>query len=87
MKITDVRWTPAFIPIEAPLRYAFGAHPGFSRIVVGVHTDERLVGLSECYGGASREGQLAERRPSLIGEDPFQLERIRWKLAAQSYAR
>jgi len=48
MKITDVRWTPAFIPIEAPLRYAFGALPGFLRIVVGVHTDERLVGLAGC---------------------------------------
>ncbi len=82
MKITDVRWTPAFIPIEAPLRYAFGSHPGFSRIIIEVHTDEGLVGLGECYGGASREGQLAEMRPMLIGEDPFQLERIRWKLAA-----
>lgn len=82
MKITDVRWTPAFVPIEAPLRYAFGSHPGFSRIIVEVVTDEGLVGLGECYGGASREGQLAEMRSLLIGEDPFQLERIRWKLAA-----
>lgn len=82
MKITDLRWTPAFIPIEAPLRYAFGSHPGFSRIIVEVQTDEGLTGLGECYGGASREGQLAEMRSLLIGEDPFQLERIRWKLAA-----
>jgi len=82
VKIVDVRWTPAFIPIEAPLRYAFGSHPGFSRIVVEVITDDGLIGLGECYGGASREGQLAEMRPLLIGEDPFQLERIRWKLAA-----
>lgn len=84
MKITDVRWTPAFIPIEAPLRYAFGAHPGFSRTIVEVVTDEGLVGLGECYGGASREGQLAEMKPLLVGEDPMQLERIRWKLAAPS---
>ncbi len=84
MKISDVRWTSVFIPIEAPLRYAFGSHPGFSRIIVEVHTDEGLVGLGECYGGASREGQLMELRPLLIGEDPFQLERIRWKLAAPS---
>jgi glucarate dehydratase len=84
MQITDVRWTPAFIPIEAPLRYAFGSHPGFSRIIVEVVTDAGLIGLGECYGGASREGQLAEMRPLLIGEDPFQLERIRWKLAAPS---
>jgi glucarate dehydratase len=82
MKITKVKWTPAFIPIEAPLRYAFGAHPGFSRIIVEVETDEGLVGLGECYGGASREGQLAEMGPLLVGEDPFQMERIRWKLAA-----
>lgn len=82
MKIVDVRWTPAFIPIEAPLRYAFGSHPGFSRIIVEVITDEGLVGLGECYGGASREGQLAEMRPLLLGEDPMQLEHIRWKLAA-----
>jgi glucarate dehydratase len=82
MRITEVRWTPAYIPIEAPLRYAFGSHPGFSRIIVEVLTDEGLIGLGECYGGASREGQLAEMRPQLIGEDPFNLERIRWKLAA-----
>ncbi len=82
MKITDVRWTEAFIPIEAPLRYAFGSHPGFSRIIVEVLTDDGITGLGECYGGASRLGQLAEMRPLLIGEDPMQLERIRWKLAA-----
>lgn len=82
MKIVDVRWTPAFIPIEAPLRYAFGSHPGFSRIIIEVETDDGVIGLGECYGGASREGQLSEMKPLLIGEDPFQLERIRWKLAA-----
>lgn len=84
MKITDVRWTPAFIPIEAPLRYAFGSHPGFSRTIIEIDTDEGITGLGECYGGASRIGQLAEMRPLLIGEDPMKLERIRWKLAAPS---
>lgn len=84
MKIQDVRWTPAFIPIEAPLRYAYGAHPGFSRLVIEVETDDGLVGLGECYGGASREGQLREMRSLLIGEDPFQLERIRFKLSSPS---
>ncbi len=84
MKIRDLRWTSAFIPIEAPLRYAFGAHPGFSRLVIEVDTDEGLTGLGECYSGASREGQLEEMRSLLIGEDPFQLERIRWKLSSPS---
>jgi glucarate dehydratase len=84
MKITDVRWTPAFIPIEAPLRYAFGSHPGFSRIVIEIDTDEGITGLGECYSGASRSGQLAEMKPLLMGEDFMNLERIRWKLAAPS---
>lgn len=84
MKITDVRWTPAFIPIEAPLRYAFGSHPGFSRIIIEVDTDEGITGLGECYSGASRAGQLAELKPLLIGQDPMNLERIRWKVAMPS---
>jgi len=84
MKITNVRWTPVFIPIEAPLRYAYGSHPGVSRLVIEVETDEGLTGLGECYSGPSREGQLAEMRPLLIGEDPFQLERLRWKLSSPS---
>lgn len=84
MKITDIRWTRAFIPIEAPLRYSVGSHPGFSRIVIEVDTDEGLTGLGECYTGNAREGQLADLKPLLIGEDPMNLERLRWKLAAPS---
>jgi glucarate dehydratase len=84
MKITDVRWTPAFIPIEAPLRYAFGSHPGFSRIIIEVDTDEGITGLGECYSGTGRLGQLAEMKPLLLGEDPMNGERIRWKLGAPS---
>jgi glucarate dehydratase len=82
VKIVDLVYTPVFVPIEAPLRYSQGAHPGFSRIIVQLKTDEGLVGLGECYGGKAREGQLEEFRASLRGEDPFQLERIRWKLAS-----
>ncbi len=82
MKIVDLEYTPVFVPIEAPLRYSQGAHPGFSRIIVQLKTDEGQIGLGECYGGKGREGQLEEFRASLIGEDPFQLERIRWKLGS-----
>src|SRR3984885_12813610 len=84
MKITDVRWTAAFIPIAAPLRYSVGSHPGFSRIVIEVETDDGITGLGECYSGASRAGQLADLKPLLIGEDPMNLQRIRWKVAAPS---
>lgn len=84
MKITDIRWTTAFIPIEAPLRYSVGSHPGFSRTIIEIDTDEGITGLGECYGGASRTGQLTDLKPLLIGEDPMNLERLRWKLAAPS---
>src|SRR5258708_10038091 len=80
MKITDVRWTPAFIPIESPLRYAFGAHPGFSRIIIEVQTDEGLVGLGECYGGSPPGGRTAgvrafflRRQPDAIGKNCLEL--------------
>src|SRR5258708_22252763 len=80
MKITDVRWTPAFIPIESPLRYAFGAHPGFSRIIIEVQTDEGLVGLGECYGGFRPGGGtggggafLFCREPPPHGRNPLEL--------------
>lgn len=84
MKITNIRWTRAFIPIEAPLRYSIGSHPGFSRTIIEVETDEGITGLGECYTGNSREGQLADLKPLLIGEDPMNLERIRWKIATPS---
>ena len=82
MKITDLRYTPVYLPLTNPLVYSQGAHAGFSRIIVELETDEGLVGLGECYGGKAREGQLEEYRQALIGEDPFNLERIRWKLAS-----
>ncbi|HWA96012.1 MAG TPA: enolase C-terminal domain-like protein [Terracidiphilus sp.] len=84
MKITNIRWTQAFVPIEAPLRYSLGSHPGFSRIIIEIDTDEGITGLGECYGGTSHIGQLEELRPHLIGMDPMNLERIRWKVATPS---
>ena len=85
MRIVDLQYTPVFVPIDAPLRYSHGAHPGFSRLIVQLKTDEGLVGLGECYGRRAHEAQLDEFRASLIGEDPFQLERIRWKLCPPGF--
>ena len=82
MRITDLRATPVFVPIKAPLIYSQGSHPGFSRIIVEVETDEGITGLGECYGGAAREAKLNEYRDALVGEDPLQLERLRWKMGS-----
>ena len=79
MKIVDLEYTPVFVPIEAPLRYSQGAHPGFSRIIVQLKTDEGLVGLGECYGGqgarrsTGRIPRLAPRRgPISTGAHPLE---------------
>lgn len=89
MKITEVRITPAAIPITAPLLHSWGVHPGFGRVVVEIDTDEGITGLGECSLSPSRaqEEVLKSFVPLLIGEDPFNAERIRAKLAAPFYVR
>ncbi len=82
IRITDLRVTPVFVPIKAPLVYSQGTHPGFSRLIVEIDTDAGITGLGECYSGAARAGQLTEFRSALIGEDPMRLERLRWKLGS-----
>src|SRR2546426_11345868 len=80
MKIVDLEYTPVFFPIEAPLRYSQGAHPGFSRIIVQLKTDEGLIGLGECYGGKSWAGQWEEFRASRVAEGHFLPQRLRSEL-------
>jgi glucarate dehydratase len=90
MKITDLRVTPVAIPLSQPLLHAWGVHPGFGRIVVQVFTDDGLVGLGECSltpSGRQMEEVLKSCRPLVLGEDPFDLERLRWKIAQPFYVR
>ncbi|MFA5786928.1 MAG: enolase C-terminal domain-like protein [Actinomycetota bacterium] len=89
MKITAVRITPAGIPITMPLLHSWGVHPGFGRIIVEIDTDEGITGLGECSLSPSRaqEEVLKAFVPLLIGEDPFNIERIKVKLAAPFYVR
>lgn len=82
-RISDVRATTVAVPLEAPLRHANGVHPGyFVRTLLEVETDAGLIGLGEVGGGGnSAAGAFAALRPVLLGEDPYQLERLRWKCA------
>ena len=81
MKIVDIRPTTVAIPLEAPLRYAQGVHPGrLIRTIVEVDTDEGITGLGEIGGsGASSDLLIAGLRERLLGQDPLQPERLRWK--------
>jgi glucarate dehydratase len=80
MKITDVRATTVAIPLEAPLRYAQGVHPGrLIRTLVEVDTDEGVTGLGEIGGsGASSDALIAALRDRLLGHDPMRPEHLRW---------
>jgi glucarate dehydratase len=82
MKITDIIAHTVTVPLEAPLRHSNGVHWGrFVRTVVEVHTDEGIIGWGE-MGGGGESAQLAFQglKPYLVGHDPFELERLRFKI-------
>src|SRR3990170_4488907 len=90
MKTTDLKATPVAIPLAAPLLHAWGTHVGFGRLIVQVYTDEGIVGLGECSltpGGRQIEEVVNSCRRLIVGEDPFNLERLRWKIAVPFYVR
>ncbi|NEE04184.1 enolase C-terminal domain-like protein [Phytoactinopolyspora halotolerans] len=74
MKITEVEAVEVTVPIEAPLRFAYGVHLAFTRTLVKMHTDEGYVGLGET--AASKEQVERLSRP-ILGQNPFDLEVIR----------
>ena len=90
MKITELKVTPLAIPLATPLLHAWGTHVAFGRLIVQVYTDEGIVGLGECSltpSGRQMEEVLNSCRPLVVGEDPFNLERLRWKIAVPFYIR
>jgi glucarate dehydratase len=72
MKITAIRATPVNLPLEAPYIWALGEHPGFSKTVVEVETDQGLTGLGEApsHGEAAVIDALAKR---LVGTDALDI--------------
>ena len=90
MQIADLLVTPVAIPVEAPLLHAWGRHLGFGRVIIQVVADNGLVGLGETTltpSGRQMEEVLKSCRPLILGEDPFSLERLRWKIANPFYVR
>lgn len=76
MKIVDVKATPVYVEMEAPLRWSMGAEPGTTRTVIELITDEGITGIGETYGGASTVRRIEESRPLFIGMDPFELQSL-----------
>lgn len=90
MKITKVEALPITIPYYRPYTVATGTAKLGQHVITKIHTDEGIVGLGETAHivpdrtGESQENiTLAIRHrlgPMLIGEDPFDIDRIMGKL-------
>lgn len=84
MKITNIKARTLLIPIEAPTRHSYGSPDSFVRSIVELETDEGITGLGETFGWIN-DGSFLAVRDLLIGEDPFNLEKIRVQISQRGY--
>jgi L-alanine-DL-glutamate epimerase-like enolase superfamily enzyme len=92
VRITDVSTIKLRYPMPVPMADAIHYMPERAALLVQVETDERRTGLGECaaYGGSLESMErivLDDLRPSLIGEDPFRVERLWNRMAHRSHQR
>jgi L-alanine-DL-glutamate epimerase-like enolase superfamily enzyme len=87
MKITKIECIPVSIPFVKPIVMSGGAAKGADAVVLKIHTDEGITGVSETgdtslwYMGESQDSILYNiinvfGPQILLGEDPFNIERI-----------
>ncbi len=81
MKITGVRATPVYVPMNHPLRWSFGVEPGLTRVIVELLTDDGLVGLGESNGGKDLRTAVMDCQPLFVGLDPLEVSRIAKRFA------
>ncbi len=84
MKITTLRSRVVAIPIEAPTRHSYGSPTHYIRTIIELSTDDDITGLGETHGTIS-PAMLDGVRHLLIGEDPFDLEKIRLRISQRGY--
>jgi muconate cycloisomerase len=88
MRITNVKPIPLNIPISHKRYLGIGPLPSIENILIKVYTDEGIIGLGEAspwevFGESSKSIQATLTNyliPSIIGEDPFAIERIMNKM-------
>lgn len=90
MKITDIEAIPYQIPYKRPLKFASGEVHAADHVLVRIHTDGGLIGVSDTpprpytYGETQQSIVSVIRdvfRPQLIGKDPRAREQIRGVLS------
>jgi L-alanine-DL-glutamate epimerase-like enolase superfamily enzyme len=93
MKITRVETKILEIPVRSPYVFSHGVLKAFSNVLVWVYTDQGITGVGESSfvpgGGVSEETPESCKplidqylAPTLMGEDPFDLESIHMKMDA-----
>lgn len=92
MRITDVTTIKLCYRMPIPMADAIHYMPERSALLVLVHTDGGITGLGEAaaYGGYLESTEalvLGELRQTLIGQDPFRIERLWSQMAARSHQR
>ncbi len=91
MRITKVESKIVTIPVRTPYVTSYGVLKAFSNVLVWISTDEDVVGIGESAyvgGGPVREETPESTKPlidlylapAIIGEDPFDIERIHEKM-------
>ena len=85
MKITKVIATIVNIPRRRALKTVYGVSPTTNTVVVQVLTNEGITGIGQTVAPAPWGGDTAEAikitieaylQPTLLGEDPFNIERL-----------
>ena len=86
MKIVDLRSTIAALQRRRPLKTSYGGESQSTEtVVVQIYTDEGTTGIGQTTTGAPYYGDSIEAikasidkylRPALLGEDPFDIERL-----------
>jgi len=79
MLIQELKATTVSVPFTEPEVWAGGARPGITSIIVEVVTDEGIVGIGEALPAPSPEVTLTILKSIadlIVGESPFQIERI-----------
>ncbi len=93
VKIIRIETKIVEIPVKSPYVFSHGVLKAFRNVLVWVYTDEGVVGIGESSfvpgGGVSEETPESTKpmidhylAPVVIGEDPFDIERIHQKMDA-----
>lgn len=99
MRITDVKSRSVLIPLKDPIPTSFGVSKASLATIIKVHTDEDIIGIGSVGPVPTTARTQAiinhEIKPRIIGEDPFNVEKIvhsyltsfpiRWALESSIY--